>query len=168
MVRLSLSVVGLLIWVGLASAQARFSPKDSQCSIAFPKPPKEASKEAKTAIGAIQINTCSLDISRDVAYLLVWTDYPSAVMQTPVAKLLENVRDGSKGTGSIVTDSAIEVSDHKYPGRDFVLDFGSRFYRARAVLKGTRLYQVVIVAKNKDDVSSESANKFIDSFEITP
>ena len=40
------------------------------------------------------------------------------------------------------------------------------YFRARTFLAGNRLYQIVVVAKSKDEVTSEAANKFIDSFEI--
>lgn len=167
MTRTFVALLVMFATASLATAAEKFTSKDGKYSATFPSAPKEPpAQEVDSPIGKLKLFIAAAEAGKNQAFMVIYNDYPAVVAAAPPQKILEGVRDGSKGpTGKVVSDKEIKVGD-KVPGRDYVLDKGGNFFRSRSVLDGTRLYQVVVVGKTQDDVTSKQADEFINSFKI--
>lgn len=153
----------------LASATfEKFTSKDGKYTVMFPGKPQLQQQNAKTELGDIQVNMNIVAIGNDVAFIVGHNDYPDKVKSADPAKLLEGARNGNKGAdGEIVTDEAIKFGPDKLPGRRFLIKKpGDMYMRNMIILKGTRLYQVMMIGK-KDVVTSKESEKYYKSFELT-
>ena len=166
------SIIALFVFAtltSLASAADKYTSKDGKYTATFPVAPKESDAreiDVPALGGKIKQFTTSLDVKKDLAFMVIYNDYPEFITMAAPQKVLQLVRDGCKGAkGTLERDK--EIVDAKPPAREFVVDKDGVFYRARAILSGTRLYQVVVVARNKEALDSKEANEFIESFAIT-
>lgn len=167
--------IAIVLAFGVASSFAnaadKFTSKDGRYSVEFPAPPKETTKDVDASPtvandGKLKMFYAALDVKKDVSFMVIYNDFKEAVAMASPQKVLIEVRDGSKGKeGMLVTDREIVAADGKPPGREYIVDKGI-YYRSRTFLSGNRLYQIVVVAKSDKEVTSEAADKFIDSFEI--
>jgi len=71
-----------------------------------------------------------------------------------------------KGTGELLLDKEITLGKDKIPGREVIVDKGAQKMRVRAFIDKTKMYQVLVIGKSKDEVTTKDADKFLDSFEI--
>jgi hypothetical protein len=161
-----LTLAALALIVPGAAGADPFESKDGRYKVTFPNAPTESNKDVETAAGKLQLHIAALEVKKDLAFMVIWNDYPEAVAKEQAQAVLERVRDGSKGPdGKVVDDKEIALG--KVPGRDFVLDKGdNHYYRSRSYLSSNRLYQVIISGVKKDSVGSKEAEAFLDSFEI--
>lgn len=164
-----LVVLIVAIQAAALSGAEKYTSKDGKYTAAFPSAPKEAPPKEIDAPGLgvkIKQFTTSLDVGKDLAYMVVYHDYPEVVAMAAPQKILMLVRDGCKGTtGRLLADMGI--ADAKPPAREFQIDKEGTYFRARAILAGTRLYQVIVVGRKSEEVNSKQANEFIESFAIT-
>jgi hypothetical protein len=155
----------------LAAADEKFTSANGKYTATFPSAPKEFSTpdgDVNPGMGKYKYFSASLEINKDSAFMVMHHDYPQGVLKDEAQIVLERVKEGSKGEkGRVVEDREIALGTDKVPGRAFIINQGSYFYRARIFLKDSRLYQVIVVGKSKDDVATPAADKFMDSFEIT-
>jgi hypothetical protein len=167
MCRLLAAVFSTMALASFAGAADKFESKDGKYKIAFPAKPEEKTKEveAPPPIGTITLHVASLDVKRDAAFMVVYNDYPEAVGKTAAQKVLRAVQDHSQGAGKLIAQG--EVGDGNPPAREYVIEKDGNFYRARSYLVGLRLYQVVVVGKSIEIVTSKPADDFIASFEIS-
>ncbi|MBN9122018.1 MAG: hypothetical protein J0I06_23230 [Planctomycetes bacterium] len=115
----------------------------------------------------LKLTLDSVELKGDTTFLVSFVDATDEVAKKPAGPRLDKVRDGNKGTnGKVIEDKEIEVGPEKYPGRDILIESPGGYIRNRAVIAGNRLYQVMVQG-TKDVVTSPSADKFINSFEIT-
>lgn len=154
----------------LAAEPEQFTSKDGRFTATFPGKPAESARDVDTAGGKVKLTSVTLEIRKDLAYIVMFNDYPEAVAPDQAQDVLGRVRDGTKGTdGKVLSDSELALGKDKVPGRDYVISQGdNHFFRARSYLNGRRLYQVIISAAKKDDVTSKEAEAFLDSFAIAP
>ncbi len=150
------------------SAAEKYTSKDGKYTATFPAAPKESPPKEIDAPGLgvkIKQFTTALDVKKDLAFMVVYHDYPEVVAMAAPQRILGLVRDGCQGAaGRLVADK--ELADAKPPAREFQIEKEGTYYRSRAILSGTRLYQVIVVGRNRDDVNSKEANEFIESFAI--
>ncbi len=146
----------------------KFTSKDGKYSVMFPGKPQLQKQNARTEVGNIQINMNIVAIGNDAAFIVGHNDYPDAVRNADSGQLLEGARNGNKGKdGEIVEDEAIKFGPDKLPGRRFLIKKpGDIYMKNMIVLKGTRMYQVMLIGK-KDVVESKEADKYYKSFELT-
>jgi len=164
-----MSLVVALCLSTLGFAEEKYASKDGKYTATFPDKPKESSTPGDPAAGKYAFFSTSLEVTKDTAFMVMYHDYPEGVLKDEPALVLERVRDGTKGmTGRVIEDREIALGGNNVPGRAFTLKYPDSHYRARIYLKGNRLYQVIIVGKTKEDVSSKQADQFIDSFAIVP
>jgi len=151
---------------GQSRADEKYSPEGSNLAITFPAAPKSAKQDVDAPFGKIVMNYATYDVNKSLAMIVMYNDYPDAVAQGNPQDMLGRVKDGTKGTsGKELADKEITLG--KVPGRDFLLDKEGQFYRARIYLDGNRLYQVIVSGAKKDEVTGATADKFLDSFEIS-
>jgi len=153
-----------------AAAADKFTSETGKFSASFPKDkqPMESAKEVDTTAGKIKLTIHAAEVKKDLAFIVIWNDYPEATAKEEPQDVLSRVRDGAKGPdGKVLEDKVVALDPNKVPGRDFLLDKGdNHFFRSRTYLAGTRLYQVIVSSTKKDDVTSKDAEGFLDSFEI--
>lgn len=135
----------------------------------FPGKPKDFAKRHNTNSGELLVSTWSLE-SKDLVYAVTATKYPDKFAEADSKKLFSAAKDTlSANGGKIVTDEKATIDgpdDSKIDGRDVTVEFGKTQIRTRIVLHGLTLYQASVTGK-KDLVNSETAKKFITSFEVT-
>lgn len=166
---LSLAAAGLL--TSQAAAQEKYTSANGMYSATFPSKPTESSTpdgDVNPAQGKYKYFSAGVEMGKDGWFGAMFHDYPRGVLKDEAQIVLERVKDGTRGEkGRIVEDREIALGTDKVPGRAFIINQGTYFYRARIFLKENRLYQVIVVGKTKEEVTTAAADKFLDSFEIT-
>jgi hypothetical protein len=166
MMRSLLAVFALVITFSTGIAADKHISKEGKYAVSFPVKPtdKTTEVEAPPPIGKIILYVSSLDVKKDLAFMVTYNDYPEVVAKLAPQKILIAVRDHSRGTGAVVADG--EISDANAPAREYIIEKEGTFYRSRTILSGTRLYQIAVVGKGIELVTSKPADEFIKSFEM--
>lgn len=162
-------LLGLLVVAGVASAQdfKPFASGAGRYKVLFPGAVKTETSDITSGKDTLKLTLDVVELKGDTTFMVTYVDTPDEVAKKPVGPRLDKVRDGNKGeSGKVLEEKDITLGMEKYPGRDLLIETPSGFIRNRVVIVDKRLYQVMIFG-NKDVVTSESADKFIASFEIT-
>jgi hypothetical protein len=168
------SLLVLAIFGGAAWAQdapklefKEFTSEAGKFTASFPGTVAEKTNEIPVEGGnKLKLFLFTVEVNKNLAYMVTYVDYPDSVKTTEPQKVLQGVRDGNKGTdGKMVKDDTIKYGKKEIPGRDLLIDKGTYHYRAKIILAGTRLYQVVIVG-SKDDVAAKDADLFFESLKL--
>ncbi len=157
--------------VGLSSAQIEFKPFASSAGrykVVFPGPVKSDTYDVTSADKTpLKLYVDSVELRGGTSFAVTYIDVTEATARQPTGQWLDKVRDGNKGPdGKLVEEKDVTVGIEKYPGRDILIEKPDGFVRNRAVIAGRRLYQV-LVRGPKEVVTSPSADRFLESFEIT-
>ena len=151
-----------------AAAEVKHSSAEGKYSVEFPAKPMESIQVVDSPIGKLKMHIAAVEAKKDLGCMVIYNDYPEVVGKENPQALLQRVREGTKGSsGKVLEDKEITYGKDKLPGRAYLLDKGGSFTRVRAYLNGKRLYQVIIVGANKDEVASKVADNFMESFQIT-
>src|SRR5262249_8640746 len=122
----SLVVFGIvLVAISNASADDKFTSKDGKFAAMFPKDkqPMESAKDVDHAGGKLKLTIFAAEVKKDVAFIVIWNDYPEAVAKEQPQDVLARVREGSKGPdGKVIDDKELTLGANKVPGRDYLLD----------------------------------------------
>lgn len=164
------ALVGLVVaFAGVAAGQD-FKPHTSAAGkykATFPGEVKSETTDIQAGKQTLKLTLEMVELKGETVFMVSFVDAADEVAKQPAGPRLDKVRDGNKGpNGKVLEDKEVAVGADKYPGRDILLETPGGFIRNRAVIAGNRLYQVMIQG-TKDVVTSPSADKFIDSFEIT-
>lgn len=144
-----------------------YASTEGRYKCVFPGPVKTDVVPLKGEKGELKLTVDSVELRGGTSFLVTFIDAPEDVAKQPAEGRLDKVRDGNKGDdGKVLADQAITVGDEKYPGRDVLIEKRSGHLRNRIVIAGNRLYQVMVQGP-KDIVTSPSADRFLESFEIT-
>lgn len=166
-------LMGAILLFGVAvlpvSAADKYVSKEGKYTVIFPPGmPREKTSDVKSSVGDLKMYLTTVERENNVAFMVSYNDYPAEVGKARPQKILENIRDGSRGTtGRLIKDDELTLAPDRLPARDFLIDRGGNFYRSRAILDGTRLYQVIVVSRSEKDVISKEADAFIDSFAVS-
>ena len=170
MVRFAVLVAAFGLFVPLVAGEEKFTSKDGKFSAIYPKAPKEFSTpdaDVKPADGRYKYFSASHELSKDVAYMVMYHDYLPGKLGGDPQLVLERVRNGWRGSeGRVLEDRELSLGADKVPGRAFTVKHGDNMFRVRAFLKDLRLYQVIVTGKTREDITAETADKFLNSFEI--
>lgn len=168
--RAGLVVVTVCALAGFALAQPKgeHTSETGKYRVRFPDKPKVTSPTAKTAVGDLTVTIATFANADGSVYLASHTDYPAtATKPENHASLLAGVRDGMKGSGTLVGDEReYAFGADKLPAREFTIDKGKTRVKVRLILSGSRLYQVAAIG-SAEFVKGKDASLFLDSFEIT-
>jgi hypothetical protein len=153
---------------GQDEKNSTFTSKDGRFSVALPGKPKEDTKKMK--IGDREVDHFLFTFGqKDGARLVTYLDYPADAVGKDRKKFLAERVDGNVSVlkGKVVSDDEIAVGKQKHPGREVVVEMPDRkrTYRARVVLAGQRLYQVVALGPD-DFMKSKSVDEYFKSFAI--
>jgi hypothetical protein len=169
----TVGLVGLA--VGLAAAGAagqapEFKPyasTDGRYKAVFPGPVTTQTVPVKGDKGDLTVVVDSVELLAGTSFLVTYVDAPAEFAKQPAGPRLDKVRDGNKGAdGKVVSEKDVAVGAEKYPGRDVLIEKPTGHLRNRIVIAGNRLYQVMVQGP-KDVVLSPSADRFLQSFEVT-
>ncbi|NJP04392.1 MAG: hypothetical protein HC837_01535 [Chloroflexaceae bacterium] len=137
----------------------------------MPGTPEESSQNVDTDAGGMGLNTYQVALS-NVAYTVMYSDFPQDMIDlVDAAELLKGGQEGALGSldGTLISEREIDLNGH--PGREIVAE--SQIEGIDAVLKGrfylvnNRLYQTLVIGQ-KDRVTDEDMNRFLDSFSVLP
>ncbi|MCI0703780.1 MAG: hypothetical protein L0241_22200 [Planctomycetia bacterium] len=144
-----------------------FASSAGRYKILFPGPVKTQTTDIKAGKDTLKLTLDLVELKGDTVFLVSFVDTSEAVAKQPPGPRLNKVRDGNKGeNGKVLEDKDVTIGSEKYPGRDVLIETPKGYIRNRIVIAGNRLYQVMIQG-SKEVVTSESADKFLASFEIT-
>lgn len=162
-----------LVSVSLLEARAQdfkpFASGEGKYKAQFPGTVKTATTDVQAGKDTLKLTLDSVELKGDITFQVSYIDASEEVGKRPPGPRLEKVRDAVKGEkGKVIEDKEITVplGDEKFPGRDVLFETPNGYLRNRMVIVGRRLYQVM-VSGSKEVVTSPTADKFIDSFELT-
>jgi hypothetical protein len=106
-------------------------------------------------------------------FSVTFADYPESFAAAPPKTLLDAAREGLRGPeglgGSVEVDKPAELKDadgKTLTGRAVTVKARKNWVRARLVVVGTRLYEVMVTGP-EDGVTDRRATEFLDSFRLT-
>ncbi|MDW8365330.1 MAG: hypothetical protein RMK49_05760 [Abditibacteriales bacterium] len=151
-------------WKEFRSPAGRFS-------VRLPGAPKEDKQAIDTAAGKIDMFLFTYEVSNDVAYLIIYSDYPEdLIVNADKTKMLDGARDGAVKNVKGTLRSEKNISLSGWLGREIVIDTPddpASTIKSRMYLVKNRLYQVMaVMPKGKE--TSKDVDKFLDSFKLTP
>lgn len=145
----------------------QFASGAGRYKVQFPGDVKSETTDIKAGKNTLKLTLDSVELKGDTTFLVSYVDATEDIAKQPPGPRLDKVRDGNKGpTGKVHLDKEVQLGVEKHPGRDLLIETPNGYIRNRVVIAGNRLYQVMIQG-TKEVVTSPSADKFIDSFEVT-
>jgi hypothetical protein len=115
----------------------------------------------------LKVTVDSVELRGNTSFLVTYVDAPPEVAKLPPGPRIDKVRDANKGDrGKVLEEKELSLGTEKYPARDVLIQTPAGCLRNRIVIAGPRLYQVMIRGE-KDVVTSDSATRFLASFEVT-
>ncbi|MBM3979859.1 MAG: hypothetical protein FJ304_06170 [Planctomycetes bacterium] len=165
----ALALIGFALVVSGADGQdfKQHSSAEGRYKAQFPGEVKTETNDITIGKDKLKLVLESVELKGDTVFMVSYIDATEAGAKTPAATRLDKVRDGNKGdAGKVVSEKDITVGAERFPGRDIVIEMPSHFIRNRVVIVGPRLYQVMVQG-TKEVVTSASADRFLNSFEIT-
>lgn len=165
------AVLGLVLFLGAAGAQApefkAYASSTGRYKILFPGAVKTTTTTVPSGKNELTLTIDTVELRAGTSFLVTFIDAPDEVAKNPAGPRLDKIRDANKGAdGKVLSDKEVSVGGEKYPGRDVLIEKRENCLRNRIVIAGNRLYQVMVQGP-KDVVTSASADKFLDSFEVT-
>ena len=143
----------------------RFTPKDQNFSVLFPKIPKIKISSEQTAIGKIEVHAYIAEVDAQTAYGMAFNDYPTNFDVSDPPKIFnESIKSCLKIGYQIISQTDEKVES--YPGMKIVLGNGDFRDSMKIFLVGSRLYQLnSIYATNNPHF--DDLEKFMNSFSLT-
>ena len=145
-------------WQRIASEAGAFS-------VAMPAPPTAQTERVETAFGVVVVDALAVAFG-DMFYAVAWADYPPETRRVRPTRVLDDIRDRARARshGRVLAERPIRLGG--YPGREVEIESHpvpdvTMVSRARLILVGTRLYQVIAAGPVR-----EGASAFLDSFRL--
>jgi hypothetical protein len=154
---------------GLAVGQEfkPFASSAGRYKVLFPGAVKSETIEVPAGKDKIILTIDTVELRAGTSFMVTFVDASDEIAKQPAGPRLDKVRDGNKGTdGKVLEEKDLTVGIEKYPARDVLIEKRDGCIRNRIVIAGNRLYQVTVQGP-KDVVTSASADRFFDSFEVT-
>jgi hypothetical protein len=147
-----------------APALQSFSSPQGRFSILFPGTPIQDTQTVNLKNGGTTIlYQASVELeSGNVAYMVIYNDYPGTYGTGDPQTVLAGTRDGAVSGKTLLTDAPISLNG--VPGRAFTAKDDTWNYTVRQYLKGQRLYQLIIVYNNAHPATV--TDQFVNSFAI--
>jgi len=155
---------GFLASTASPAAWQEFSSTDGNFAVQMPGTPSYEKKSQNTALGPIDMHMFTLNIKRDAAYMIMYSDYPEIVTRAKPDDLLDGGRNGALANtkGKLLGEQNISLDG--FPGREIVIEVpGKGLMKLRAFLVRQRLFQVMAVG-TKDKIDHEDTAKYLTSF----
>ena len=143
-----------------------YMPEGGAYKILMPGKVKTMKQEAPSPGGKITIYMAIAAFPSGSVYMSTHNDIPGDAAAADTKTTLEGLVNGVKGKGELMLKKEITLGKDKIPGIEFIVDKGAQKMRGRGYMDKTKMYQVIVIGKSKDEVTSKDADKFLDSFEI--
>ena len=142
--------------------------KEGRFTVSMPGKPKETTQEADNPGGKVRIRVFTVELSKDLAYMIMYNDFSVPALAAGPQTILKAGRDGGVSSlqGKLLQDKEISLGDDKVPGRDILIESPTVHFRARIFLADKRLYQVIVVG-SRAAVTAKDADQYLNSFKIT-
>lgn len=159
---------------GFAQEWAPFTSDKGRFKAEFPAVPVET-QSTPNELGSVPYTTYLAETQGgNVAYGIVFNDYPEEILKTEPQKVLDGGRDGLKENlqGEIINDTPLTFRG--YPAREVTIDSEIQgrklFYHTRVILIGRRMYQLHVVRVGDTPVDIADVVRFFASFDpaVTP
>jgi hypothetical protein len=166
------AVVGLLVVLGLARAAQgpEFKPyasTEGRFKVLMPGAVKTETVDVQAGTDKLILTIDAVELRAVTSFMVTFIDATEEAAKQPAATRIDKVRDGNKGAdGKVLEQKDLALGVEKHPARDVLIEKPSGHIRNRIVIVGKRLYQVMVLG-SKDVVTSDSATRFLDSFEVT-
>ena len=132
----------------------------------MPGTPKPSTSEISIPGGKTTLTMATVEVGKDVAFMVMYNDYPPDVSKVKPEDILKGCANGLKTKDrSVVSETDITLGDAKYPGKEVQVFKGTTYLNARIYLVGNRLYQIMVIGA-KDVVNNAEATAFFNSFEV--
>jgi Fas apoptotic inhibitory molecule (FAIM1) len=140
-------------------------------SILMPGKPKEQTQSVDSAVGVLDMHSASFE-DRSGAYLAMYVDYPADQIRSGQATdILDGAAQGAvaKVKGKLARQQNFSLG--AIPGREIEFDAPAQgtqpamHVKVHYFLVNNRLYQVMVVAQQNQDLPAD-AQKFFDSFKL--
>jgi hypothetical protein len=167
----------VVVWVIVPAAAAGEPPtrwhdytsKEGRFAVSFPGPPKEERHTVKTPAGPLTTTTVIARLNRAAVCTVAYHDVSDAAVKASTAdQRLNLLRDGAVQSlqGKLLSEKKVERD--RFPGRELLIELPDQaVYRTRVYVAGARVYQVVVKGP-PEAVTSQEADRFLDSFHIKP
>lgn len=150
----------------VAAGPEEFTSKDGLFTVALPGKPKRESSKVAVGDDFIQVHRETQEVD-GVAYVIAFNDYPAGSLDPDGKKVLEGVRNGNVGEGTVDEDTAGTFGKEKYPMREFTFTKDKLYFRNRIILVKDRLYQVMVVAEKEEGLKAPAVKRMYDTFKLT-
>jgi hypothetical protein len=120
--------------------------------------------------GAEEMEMIVATPNAETTYAVVWDDNPPVVRASgdAVERTLDNARDGALARTQTTLMSESRTNYLGYPGRDFSgRNQSGGLLNARLILRGTKLYMMIVAFPAPSARRDEDVNHFFDSFKLT-
>jgi len=148
-----------------ATAMQPFTSHDGRFSVLLPGIPEQETDPINLPGGATaDLNQFWVVLDDDhVTYMVMYSDYRPEDVKDGPEKVLERARAGAGKDRTLVSESATSLDG--VPGQALTLkDRDGWLYTVRQYLKGTRLYQLVVVSDQAHP--AKLAEEFLGSFKM--
>lgn len=152
--------------INAPAAWQEFSSAEGNFAVLMPGTPSYEKNGQSTTLGPIDMHMFSLNIKRDAAYMIMYSDYPEIVTRAKPDDLLDGGRNGalSNTKGKLVSEQNMSLDG--FPGREIVIEVpGKGIMKLRAFLVRQRLFQVLAVG-TKEKIEHEDTVKYLTSFRL--
>lgn len=169
----SLSMMLVLLLASILHAQGesdkkveKYISEKGKFAAKFPGKVRTAEQKSDTAYGKVMTHFTQCQIAQNITFMVVYSEVPASA-QSDIATLINNIKLSSKGQdGVIARDEALSFGPDKLPGRKIVVRKENVILRSMIIVKGDRLYQVIIVSPT-GMFGDPKAEEFLSSFEFT-
>jgi len=152
--------------VDLGSSQGRFNVK-------FPPGftnPQEGTKEVETPAGKLMMTIYTSAQDTTSAYMVAYLDYPEEAFNAGIEAMLDGAREGALKNMSATLEKQESVTLSGHPGRSMTFNGTSQgrpvYGRIDYYIAKPRLYQILFLTSNKEQVSSPEITACFSSFAI--
>jgi hypothetical protein len=148
-----------------SSVMQPYTSSGGRFTALFPGTPQEQTHQVNLP-GGQSTTLYQIYVSLDndnIAYTVMYNDYPDEYTKTDPQTILEGARDGATKGRTLMDDEVINLNG--IPGRAITATGSDGYnYAAHLYLDGARLYQVVVVS-NKDHPATYT-EQFLSSFKV--
>jgi hypothetical protein len=142
-----------------------FTSQDGAFSVELPGKPLVGSQSVPVGAETMEVHTFSLSSDKE-SYTMTYSDFPAAALQAGAVAVLEGALKGASGQGTLLNQESITVDGNPGIQGEFEVP-GTGYSWYKAVIVEQRMYQLIVIAQNKD-VTAQEARRFLDSFKLVP
>jgi hypothetical protein len=141
-------------WIPFESSEGGFR-------VELPSLPETNAESVPSPSGPLEAAVFTVEASRDVGYIVAYTDYPEDVLDLdPVVALDQAVQEAASNVSGTL-ESSTRLTVEGFPAVDYVIAVDEGRLEARAILTGRRIYLVQRAARQPDQADFR---RLVDSF----